>query len=118
LEALQVVLTVIVVLVEDGDLGVRLLLEKVRLRIDAALRSGLVVGLPSPSSTGKFFGSFHLVAPGATNSCGTSWSFEVLLDPALFGGVPSGLKTSKDFIAPRQVARLFQPSSAGRRASS
>ncbi len=42
---------------------------------------------------GKSFGSFHLVAPVATNSCGT---FLVLryFWIAVFGGVPSELNTS------------------------
>ena len=42
---------------------------------------------------GKFFGSPHLVAPVATNSCGTFLSF-MYLWIAVFGGVPSGLNTS------------------------
>ena len=42
---------------------------------------------------GKFFGSFHLVAPVATNSCGTFFEFRYFWI-AEFGGVPSGLKTS------------------------
>ena len=40
---------------------------------------------------GKFFGSFHLVAPVATNSCGTFFEF-MYLWIAEFGGVPSELK--------------------------
>ncbi len=40
---------------------------------------------------GKFFGSFHLVAPVATNSCGTFLEFRYFWI-AVFGGVPSGLK--------------------------
>ena len=42
---------------------------------------------------GKFFGSPHLVAPVATNSCGTFFSF-MYLWIAVFGGVPSVLKTN------------------------
>ena len=42
---------------------------------------------------GKFFGSFHLVAPVATNSCGTFFEF-MYFWIAVFGGVPSGLKIS------------------------
>ena len=37
---------------------------------------------------GKFFGSFHLVAPVATNSCGTFLRVDVFLDRGV-GGVPS-----------------------------
>ena len=37
---------------------------------------------------GKRFGSFHLVAPVATNRCGTFFAF-MYLWIALFGGVPS-----------------------------
>ena len=40
---------------------------------------------------GKFFGSFHLVAPVATNSCGTFFEF-MYFWIAEFGGVPSELK--------------------------
>ena len=42
---------------------------------------------------GKSFGSFHLVAPVATNSCGTFLAFRYFWI-AVFDGVPSGLKTS------------------------
>ena len=42
---------------------------------------------------GKFFGSFHLVAPVATNSCGTFLVF-MYFWIAEFGGVPSELKTN------------------------
>ena len=42
---------------------------------------------------GKFFGSFHLVAPVATNSCGTFLAF-MYFWIAAFGGVPSELKIS------------------------
>ncbi len=38
---------------------------------------------------GKFFGSPHLVAPVATNSCGTFLAF-MYFWIAVFGGVPSG----------------------------
>ena len=43
---------------------------------------------------GKFFGSFHLVAPVATNSCGTFFVF-MYFWIAEFGGVPSGLKMKR-----------------------
>ena len=42
---------------------------------------------------GKFCGSFHLVAPVATNSCGTFFAF-MYLWIAVFDGVPSGWNTS------------------------
>ncbi len=42
---------------------------------------------------GKFFGSFHLVAPVATNSCGIFLEFRYFWI-AVFDGVPSGLNTS------------------------
>ncbi len=42
---------------------------------------------------GKFFGSFHLVAPVATNSCGTFFELRYFWI-AVFDGVPSGLKIS------------------------
>ena len=42
---------------------------------------------------GKFFGSFHLVAPVATNSCGTFFAFMYLWIAEL-GGVPSGWNIS------------------------
>ncbi len=42
---------------------------------------------------GKSFGSFHLVAPVATNSCGTFFWF-MYFWIAEFGGVPSGLNMS------------------------
>ena len=41
---------------------------------------------------GWFLGSFHLVAPVATKSCGTFFSF-MYLWMALLGGVPSGWNT-------------------------
>ena len=40
---------------------------------------------------GKSFGSFHLVAPVATNSCGTFFEFMYFWIAEL-GGVPSELK--------------------------
>ena len=40
---------------------------------------------------GKSLGSFHLVAPVATNSCGTFLVF-IYFWIAVFGGVPSELK--------------------------
>ena len=43
---------------------------------------------------GKSFGSFHLAAPLATNSCGIFLAFEVFLDRACSDGVPSGLNTT------------------------
>ena len=43
---------------------------------------------------GKSLGSFHLVAPVATNSCGTFFEF-MYFWIAEFGGVPSGLKTNR-----------------------
>ena len=42
---------------------------------------------------GKSLGSFHLVAPVATNSCGIFFTF-MYFWIAVFGGVPSGLNTS------------------------
>ena len=42
---------------------------------------------------GKSFGSFHLVAPVATNSCGTFLAFRYFWI-AEFDGVPSGLNIS------------------------
>ena len=42
---------------------------------------------------GKFFGSFHLVAPVATNSCGTFLPFRYFWI-AVLPGVPSGLNIS------------------------
>ena len=43
---------------------------------------------------GKFFGSPHLVAPVATNNCGTFLWF-MYFWIAEFDGVPSGLKISR-----------------------
>jgi len=43
---------------------------------------------------GKSFGSFHLVAPVATNSCGTFFEFMYFWIAVLFA-VPSELNTSK-----------------------
>ncbi len=43
---------------------------------------------------GKVFGSFHRVAPLATNSCGTFLSLKYFCS-AVFEGVPSGLKTRR-----------------------
>jgi hypothetical protein len=42
-----------------------------------------------PIVHGKFFGSFHLVAPVATNSCGTFLELRYFWI-ALFGGVRAG----------------------------
>ena len=42
---------------------------------------------------GKFFASFHLVAPVATKSCGTFFAF-MYLWIAVFDGVPSDWKRS------------------------
>lgn len=43
---------------------------------------------------GKCFGSFHLLAPVATNSCGTFLAF-MYFWKAVFDGVPSELKISR-----------------------
>ena len=43
---------------------------------------------------GKFFGSFHLVAPVATNSCGIFLALRYFWI-AEFDGVPSGLNSSR-----------------------
>ena len=55
---------------------------------------------------GKFFGSPHLVAPVATNSCGTFFSF-MYLWIAEFGGVPSGLEQQQHLVLLDQLARLL-----------
>ena len=55
---------------------------------------------------GKFFGSFHLVAPVATNSCGTFFWF-MYFWIAVLVGVPSELKIEKHLVALDQLARLL-----------
>src|SRR4051794_21403254 len=54
---------------------------------------------------GKFFGSFHLVAPVATNRCGTFFAFTYFWI-ALFEAVPSA-EQKQHFIALDQLARLL-----------
>ena len=109
LQALEVVLAVIVVLVEDRDLGVRLFLQEI-LRIDLRLRSGSWAA--SPWSRGSSSGSFHLVAPVATNSCGTFFVF-MYFWIAEFGGVPSGLEQRTAPRRSRPACAPARPSSAG-----
>ena len=55
---------------------------------------------------GKSFGSFHLVAPVATNSCGTFLAFRYFWI-AVLDGVPSGLNTTQHFVALDQLADLL-----------
>ena len=53
---------------------------------------------------GWSFGSFHLLAPVATKSCGTFFAF-MYLWIAVLGGVPSPLKTQQHLFLLDQSAR-------------
>jgi hypothetical protein len=61
---------------------------------------------------GKFCGSPHLVAPVATNSCGTFLAF-MYFWVAELDWVPSGWKINKHLVALHQLARLLDGLSAG-----
>ena len=71
-QSLQVVLAVVVVLVQNGDLRVRVWSAECAWR-RSALRSGSWAA--KPIVHGWFCGSFHFAAPLARNSCGTLRAF-------------------------------------------
>ena len=102
LEALQVVLTVIVVLVEDPDLGVRLLLQNV-LGVD--LRFALVVGLPA-HRPGKVLRIVPLGGTGGDEQLRHLLAVEVFLNRRVRRGAER-IEDDQDFVAFDQLARLL-----------
>ena len=102
LQAVEIILAEVVVLIEHADLGVRMLLQNV-LAVDAALDE--VEGL-KPIVHGKFFGSVNFDAPVAANSCGTFLPLRYFRTAA-FGGGADDLERQQHLVALDQLAHLL-----------